>query len=44
MRFTGDEVVSVAQARTSLMPAGLLAGLKDEELADFYAFVKTLKK
>ncbi len=44
VRFTGDEVVSVAQARTSLMPAGLLAGLKDEELADFYAFVKTLRK
>ena len=44
VRFTGDEVVSVTPARTSLMPAGLLAGLKDEELADFYAFVKTLKK
>ncbi len=44
VRFTGDEVVSVTPARISLMPAGLLAGLKDEELADFYAFVKTLRK
>jgi hypothetical protein len=26
------------------MPTGLLAGLKDSEVADFYAFLKTLRK
>jgi len=44
VRLTGDEVVSVADTRVSLMPTGLLNGLKDSEVADFYAFLKTLRK
>ena len=44
VRLTGDEVVSVTDSRVSLMPTGLLNGLKDAEVADFYAFLKTLKK
>ena len=44
VRLTGDEVTSVTDTRVSLMPAGLLNGLKDSEIADFYAFLKTLKK
>jgi putative membrane-bound dehydrogenase-like protein len=44
VRLTGDEVRSVADTRVSLMPTGLLNGLKDTEVADFYAFLKTLKK
>jgi putative membrane-bound dehydrogenase-like protein len=44
IRLTGDEVTSVTDTRVSLMPTGLLNGLKDAEVADFYAFLKTLKK
>ncbi|KAF0177471.1 MAG: heme-binding protein [Limisphaerales bacterium] len=44
VRLTGDEVTSVTDTRVSLMPTGLLNGLKDAEMADFYAFLKTLKK
>ncbi len=44
VRITGDEVTSVTDTRVSLMPVGLLSGLKDTEVADFYAFLKTLKK
>lgn len=44
VRLTGDDVTSVTDSRVSLMPTGLLAGMKDSEVADFYAFLKTLKK
>ena len=44
VRLLGDEVTGVVDTRVSLMPTGLLAGLKDSELADFYAFLKTLRK
>ncbi len=44
VRLLGDEVTGVADTRVSLMPTGLLTGLKDGEVADFYAFLKTLKK
>lgn len=44
VRLIGDEVTSVTDTRVSLMPSGLLSGLKDSEVADFYAFLKTLKK
>ncbi len=44
VRLLGDEVTGVADTRVSLMPTGLLAGLKDAEVADFYAFLKTLRK
>ncbi|MEQ2007539.1 MAG: hypothetical protein ABMA26_12140 [Limisphaerales bacterium] len=44
VRLLGDEVAGVVDTRVSLMPTGLLAGLKDTEVADFYAFLKTLRK
>jgi putative heme-binding domain-containing protein len=44
IRLTGDEILSVESSRISLMPPGLLNGLEDGEIADFYAFMKTLKK
>lgn len=43
VRFTSDDIVSVRYSQTSLMPGGLLAGLNDEQLADFYAYMKSLK-
>ena len=43
IRLTGDELVSVEPSRISLMPPGLLNGLDNGEIADFYAFMKTLK-
>ena len=44
VRLLDDDVVEMHPSQTSLMPTGLLNGLKDEELADFYAFLKTLRK
>jgi putative heme-binding domain-containing protein len=44
IRLAGDEMVSVQPSRVSIMPPGLLNGLSDGELADFYAFMTTLKK
>lgn len=44
VRLLGEEVTGVVDTRVSLMPTGLLNGLKDTEIADFYAFLKTLKK
>jgi putative membrane-bound dehydrogenase-like protein len=44
VRLTGEEIASVADARVSIMPAGLLAGLKDAGLADLLAFMRTLQK
>jgi putative membrane-bound dehydrogenase-like protein len=44
VRLLDDEVRSVTDTRVSLMPAGLLNGLKDSEVADFHAFLKTLRK
>ena len=44
VRLLDDEVTSVTDSHVSLMPTGLLAGLKDSEVADFYAFLKSLKK
>ncbi len=44
VRLTGDEVVEVRDERISLMPNSLLAGLRDEDAADLYAFLKTIKK
>lgn len=43
VRLTGDDVVTVETSPTSLMPPGLLNGLNDRELADLYAYLKTLK-
>jgi putative membrane-bound dehydrogenase-like protein len=43
-RILGEDIVSVAPSAVSLMPAGLLQGLKDQELADLYAYLKALGK
>jgi len=43
-RILGKDIVSVAPSAVSLMPAGLLQGLKDQELADLYAYLKALGK
>ena len=42
IRIAGPEVVSITKSRTSLMPTGLLRGLSDQEIADLYAYLKTL--
>lgn len=44
VRLTGEEIASVRDARVSIMPGGLLAGLKDGEIADLYAFMKAARK
>lgn len=43
-RILGKDIVSVAPSAVSLMPAGLLQGLKDQELADLHAYLKALGK
>lgn len=43
VRIVGDEVVSRSPTDVSLMPAGLLDKLKDEEIADLWAYLKGLK-
>jgi putative heme-binding domain-containing protein len=42
IRIAGTEVVNTSRSRTSLMPTGLLQGLGDGEIADLYAYLKTL--
>jgi len=42
VRIAGPQVVSISKSRTSLMPTGLLRGLSDAEIADLYAYLKTL--
>lgn len=42
VRILGENIVSVVPSAVSLMPSGLLQGLKDGELADLYAYLKTL--
>ena len=44
LRLEGGDIASVQPSRVSLMPPNLLNGLSDTEVADFYAFVKALKK
>jgi len=43
IRVTAKNVVSERLSNTSLMPAGLLEGLSDQQLADFKAFMNGLK-
>jgi putative membrane-bound dehydrogenase-like protein len=43
LRLDENEIVSRAPGKLSLMPSGLLAGLKAEELADLYAYLKSLE-
>jgi putative membrane-bound dehydrogenase-like protein len=42
-RFAEADIASREQGNLSLMPSGLLAGAKPEELADLYAYLKSLR-
>ena len=42
VRLAGDQIVSRRDAPGSLMPAGLLDKLSDGEIADLYAYLKSL--
>lgn len=42
IRIDGAEIEIRRRSNTSLMPAGLLKGLKPEDLADLYAYVRSL--
>jgi putative heme-binding domain-containing protein len=41
-RIEGKDIESKRTLPTSLMPAGLLKDLKDEDLADLYTYLKSL--
>jgi putative membrane-bound dehydrogenase-like protein len=43
IRLTGDQVARVEPATISPMPPALLTGATDENIADLYAYLKTLK-
>ncbi len=43
LRVAGEEILSMTPSRQSLMPTGLLQESGDEELADLYAYLKTLR-
>jgi putative heme-binding domain-containing protein len=43
IRIAGDEIVSMAKSRLSLMPTGLLDKADDAEVADLVAYLQTLK-
>jgi putative heme-binding domain-containing protein len=43
LRVAGEEILSMTPSRQSLMPTGLLAESSDEELADLYAYLRTLR-
>jgi len=42
LRIAGQQLASVRKSRQSLMPTGLLNGLADRDLADLYAYLKSL--
>jgi hypothetical protein len=42
LRIEAADIEDRRQLNTSLMPVGLLKGLKPEELADLYAYVRSL--
>ena len=42
VRITGNEIASKSVSRISLMPAGLLDNLLDQEIVDLYAYLKSL--
>jgi putative heme-binding domain-containing protein len=42
VRLTGDQVLTIKPGTVSLMPAGLLDDVKDTDVADLYAYLKTL--
>ncbi len=43
VRIPGDQIVARRYTSTSLMPAGLIDKLTDQEVADLYAYLKGLK-
>jgi putative heme-binding domain-containing protein len=43
VRLSDQEIVSRQPSRLSLMPAGLLAGLQPQNLADLHAYLKSLQ-
>ena len=43
IRIAGDEILSMKKGRVSLMPSGLLNDASDQDLADLYSFLKTVK-
>lgn len=43
VRVAGEEIVSLRKSRVSLMPAGLLNDLRDGEIADLLAHLKSLQ-
>jgi putative heme-binding domain-containing protein len=42
VRITGEEIVSIRKSPLSPMPTGLLREVGDEDLADLYAWLRTL--
>lgn len=44
VRITGDDVLVAQPSRQSIMPTGLLGDATDQDLADLYAYLKTLRK
>jgi hypothetical protein len=42
VRLTEEQIASIGPARRSPMPEGLLAGISDRELADFYVYLQSL--
>ncbi len=43
VRIAGDEILAMRKNRVSLMPAGLLNEITDQELADLFAHLNTLR-
>lgn len=43
VRIAGDQIVEAAKSRQSLMPTGLLDTAKDHDLANLYAYLRTLR-
>ena len=44
VRITGEELLQMQPSTQSLMPTGLLNDLTDQDLADLYAYLKSLTK
>lgn len=44
LRISGDQIFAMRPSRQSLMPVGLLNDLTDQDLADLYAYLQTLRK
>jgi putative heme-binding domain-containing protein len=41
LTVTTDQVLSLEPTRTSLMPPGLLNGLSEQEISDFFAYLRS---